>query len=154
MTAEMNQSAPGQGPLTGLRILDMTTVIMGPYATQILADYGADVVKVEAPSGDTTRQIPPMRNPGMGCIFLHLNRNKKSVALDLRDPDAVAAVFEIVADCDVLITNVRPAGLARLGITYEALRERRPDLIWISLVGFGSGGRYGGRPAYDDLIQG
>jgi crotonobetainyl-CoA:carnitine CoA-transferase CaiB-like acyl-CoA transferase len=151
---EMNQSGPGQGPLSGLRICDMTTVIMGPYATQILADYGAEVVKVEAPTGDTTRQIPPMRNPGMGCIFLHLNRNKKSVALDLKDPDAVTALFEVVAECDVLIANVRPAGLARLGITYDALRERNPDLIWISLVGFGSGGRYGGRPAYDDLIQG
>jgi crotonobetainyl-CoA:carnitine CoA-transferase CaiB-like acyl-CoA transferase len=140
-------------PLEGLRILDLTTVVMGPYATQVLADYGADVIKVESPTGDTTRQIPPMRHPDMGCQFLHLNRNKRSLLLDLKDPEAVAALVEVAATCDVFIANVRPAALARLGITYEALTARRPDLIWISLVGFGSNGPYAGQPAYDDLIQ-
>jgi crotonobetainyl-CoA:carnitine CoA-transferase CaiB-like acyl-CoA transferase len=140
-------------PLEGLRILDLTTVVMGPYATQVLADYGADVVKVESPTGDTTRQIPPMRHPDMGCQFLHLNRNKRSLRLDLKDPEAVTALVEVAVTCDVFITNVRPAALARLGVTYETLTARRPDLIWISLVGFGSNGPYAGRPAYDDLIQ-
>lgn len=142
------------GPLQGLRIIDMTNVVMGPYATQILADYGADVVKVESPSGDTTRQIPPMRHADMGCLFLHLNRNKRSVVLDLKDPDGIEALLELAAVSDALVCNVRPAALARLGITYERLAERNPKLIWLSLVGFGSDGPYAGRPAYDDLIQG
>ncbi len=142
------------GALEGLRILDMTNVVMGPYATQILADLGADVVKIESPQGDTTRQIPPMRNPGMGCLFLHLNRNKRSVVLDLKRRECVEALLEIAAQSDVLICNVRPAAMARLGISYEALAQRNPRLIWISLVGFGSDGPYAGRPAYEDLMQG
>lgn len=140
--------------LEGLRILDMTNVVMGPYATQVLADLGADVIKIESPTGDTTRQIPPMRNPNMGCLYLHLNRNKRSVVLDLKLPECVSAFIELASKSDVLICNVRPAALARLGITYEDLAARNPRLIWVSLVGFGSDGPYGGRPAYEDLMQG
>lgn len=140
-------------PLSGLKIVDMTSVIMGPYATQILADYGADVIKVESHSGDTTRQIPPMRNSSMGSTFLHLNRNKRSIALDLRKKEALLAFLRLTDTADVFITNVRPSGLARLGITFEALSKSNSRLIWISLVGFGSSGPYAGRPAYDDLIQ-
>lgn len=140
--------------LEGLRILDMTNVVMGPYATQVLADLGADVIKIESPTGDTTRQIPPMRNPNMGCLYLHLNRNKRSVVLDLKLPECVSAFVELATKSDVLICNVRPAALARLGITYEDLAARNPRLIWVSLVGFGSDGPYGGRPAYEDLMQG
>lgn len=140
--------------LAGLRIVDMTNVVMGPYATQVLADYGADVIKIESPQGDTTRQIPPMRNAGMGCLFMHLNRNKRSVVLDLKQPECVRALLDLAAHSDVLICNVRPAALARLGISYEELTERNPRLIWISLVGFGSDGPYAGRPAYEDLMQG
>jgi crotonobetainyl-CoA:carnitine CoA-transferase CaiB-like acyl-CoA transferase len=142
------------GALEGLRILDMTNVVMGPYATQLLADLGADVIKIESPQGDTTRQIPPMRNAGMGCLFLHLNRNKRSVALDLKQPECVQALLELATQSDVLICNVRPAAMARLGISYEDLAKRNPRLIWISLVGFGSDGPYAGRPAYEDLMQG
>jgi crotonobetainyl-CoA:carnitine CoA-transferase CaiB-like acyl-CoA transferase len=141
-------------PLEGLRIVDLATVVMGPYATQVLADYGADVIKVESPTGDTTRQIPPMRNPDMGCQFLHLNRNKRSIVLDLKNPEAAAALSDIASTADALVCNVRPSAMARLGITYEKLSARNPRLIWISLVGFGSEGPYAGRPAYDDLIQG
>lgn len=140
--------------LEGLRILDMTNVVMGPYATQILADLGADVIKIESPQGDTTRQIPPMRNADMGCLFLHLNRNKRSVVLDLKQPACVDALIELATQSDVLICNVRPAALARLGISYDDLARRNPRLIWISLVGFGSDGPYAGRPAYEDLMQG
>lgn len=153
-TETNNPSALAPAALAGLRILDMTNVVMGPYATQILADYGADVIKIESPQGDTTRQIPPMRNPDMGCLFLHLNRNKRSVVLDLKQPECVSAFVELAVQSDVVICNVRPSALARLGITYEALAERNPRLIWISLVGFGSDGPYGGRPAYEDLMQG
>ena len=142
------------GALEGLRILDMTNVVMGPYATQILADLGADVIKIESPQGDTTRQIPPTRNAGMGCLFLHLNRNKRSVVLDLKQRDCVDALIALATQSDVLICNVRPAALARLGISWEDLSQRNPCLIWISLVGFGSDGPYAGRPAYEDLMQG
>ncbi|WP_298233048.1 CoA transferase [uncultured Azohydromonas sp.] len=158
MSAALENSATTHGlhasALAGLRILDMTNVVMGPYATQILADYGADVVKIESPSGDTTRQIPPMRHADMGCLFLHLNRNKRSVVLDLKVPECVEAFVAMASQSDVLICNVRPAALARLGITYEDLSARNPRLIWISLVGFGSDGPYAGRPAYEDLLQG
>lgn len=140
--------------LEGLRILDMTNVVMGPYATQILADLGADVIKIESPQGDTTRQIPPMRNADMGCLFLHLNRNKRSIVLDLKQRVCVDALIELATQSDVLICNVRPAALERLGISYEDLAARNPRLIWISLVGFGSDGPYAGRPAYEDLMQG
>ncbi|WP_286958376.1 MULTISPECIES: CaiB/BaiF CoA transferase family protein [Arsenicicoccus] len=140
-------------PLDGLRILDLTNVVMGPYATQVLADYGADVIKVETPAGDTTRQIPPMRNPDMGTTFLHLNRNKRSVVLDLREPDGRDAFLTLADSCDAFISNVRPAGLARLGIDYATLSARNARLIWVGLTGFGEDGPYAGRPAYDDLIQ-
>lgn len=145
--------APMKPPLNDLRILDLTNVIMGPYATQVLADLGADVIKVEAPRGDTTRQIPPMRHPAMGTMFLQLNHNKRSVVLDLKQADDVNALVDIAATCDVFLTNVRPAALARLGINRELLAERNPGLIWLSLTGFGEGGEYSGRPAYDDIIQ-
>lgn len=151
-----NTRAPAQGqkPLSGLRIVDLTSVIMGPYATQILADYGADVIKVEAPSGDTTRQIPPMRNPSMGSTFLHLNRNKRSLALDFKTPEGIDALRRLCLTADVLISNIRPQAMRRLGLDYEELAAEHPRLIWLSLVGFGSDGPYAGRPAYDDLIQG
>lgn len=141
-------------PLENLRIVDMTNVVMGPYATQVLADYGADVIKIEPPSGDTTRQIPPMRHADMGCLFLHLNRNKRSVVLDLKSAEGLQALKALIAQADVLISNVRPQALSRLGLSYADLSRNNAGLIWLSLVGFGSDGPYGGSPAYDDLIQG
>ena len=139
--------------LQGIRVVDMTSVVMGPLATQILGDFGADVIKVEAPEGDTTRRVGPMRNPLMGWIYLHLNRNKRSLVLNLKKQAARDALLRLVETSDVFVVSVRPAALERLGISYAALAERNPRLIWVSLVGFGSG-PYAGRPVYEDLIQG
>jgi len=141
-------------PLAGLRIIDMTSVLMGPYATQILGDYGADIIKIEPPAGDSTRGVGPMRTAGMGHIFLHVNRNKRSVVLDLKKPAGLAALMSLVKTADVLISNVRPAAMARLGITYAKLSQSNPRIIVLSLVGYGQKGPYAAKPAYDDLVQG
>lgn len=141
-------------PLAGVRVVDLSSVVMGPTATLALADYGADVIKVEAPSGDTTRQIPPMRNPLMGTNFLHLNRNKRSVVLDLKSEEGKEALFKIVRTADVVISNIRPKAMGRLGLSPEDLSKAAPRLIIVSLVGFGQSGPYAADPAYEDLIQG
>ena len=143
-----------KGALDGVRILDLTTVGFGPYATQLLGDYGADVIKVEPPAGDITRGIGPFRNPGMGHFFLGANRNKRNVVLDLKDARARDALMQVAADSDVVITSVRPAAMARLGLAYEDFVAVRPDIIYVALVGFGQDGPYAARPAYDDVIQG
>ena len=142
-----------QGVLHGVRIVDLTSVVMGPLATQLLGDFGADVIKVESPEGDTTRRVGPMRSPLMGWVYLHLNRNKRSLVLDLKQTAARDALLRLARTSDVLVASVRPAALERLGITYAALSAANPRLIWVSLVGFGSG-PYAGRPVYEDLIQG
>ena len=142
------------GALEGIRILDLTTVLMGPYATQLLADMGADVIKVEPPEGDLVRHIGPMRHPGMGSIFLHVNRNKRSVALDLKHPDGLAALLALARHADVVVCNIRKQAMQRLGITYERLQQENPNIIYVSLCGYGEDGPYAGNPAYDDLIQG
>ena len=142
------------GALSGVRVLDLTAVVMGPYATQMLGDMGADVIKVEAPAGDDMRHIGPMRNPGMGHIYLNLNRNKRSLAIDLKKDAGRAALLRVAAGCDVLVYNIRPQAMQRLGLSYEALSAINRRLIYVGAVGYGSDGPYGGRPAYDDLIQG
>ncbi len=143
-----------KGPLAGVRIIDLTSVMMGPYATMILGDYGADVVKVESPDGDIVRAIPPMKNPGMGAMFLQGNRNKRSIALDLKHPEGRDALLRLADTADVLVHNVRPAAMARLKLGADDLLARNPRLVYASLHGFGESGPYAGRPAYDDLIQG
>jgi len=142
------------GPLAGVRIVDMTTVLMGPYATQILGDMGADVIKVEPPRGDGTRDLGPMRNPGMGPLFMHVNRSKRSVVLDLKKASGHAALLRIVKSADVLIYNVRPQAMERLKLSYAELRKVNPRLVYVGTFGFGQSGPYAARPAYDDLIQG
>ncbi|WP_306155115.1 CaiB/BaiF CoA-transferase family protein [Roseovarius sp. MMSF_3281] len=142
------------GPLDGLRILDLTTVLMGPYATQILGDYGAQVIKVEAPGGDVVRQIGPSRSPDMGPLYLNANRSKRDIALDLKNEKSREAILKLVEDADILVTNIRPRAMARLGLSYEELAAVNPRLIYAALVGYSQAGPYAERPAYDDLIQG
>ncbi len=142
------------GPLGGYRIIDLTTVFLGPFGTQILGDLGADVIKVEEPAGDIVRHVAPYRNPGMGHVFLSGNRNKRSVVLDLKKPAGVAAMRRLLAGADAFLTSVRPAALARLGFDYESCRATNPRLVYVAIVGFGQDGPYAARPAYDDIIQG
>lgn len=141
------------GPLQGIRVIDLTTVAMGPWATQILGDMGADVIKVESPGGDHFRVVPPCRNPGMGAAFLNLNRNKRSVVLDLKDPEDLAVLMRLIADADVFVSNVRPQSMRKLGLDYETLSASHPRLICCGAYGFAEDGPYAGRPAYDDIIQ-
>lgn len=149
----MQTSRSTRSALHGIRVIDLTTVIFGPYATQILADYGAEVIKIEAPEGDSTRYTGPAQEPGMASLFLGVNRNKRSVVLDLKLQESRAALLALTDKADVFIHNIRPEALGRLGLTAELLRSRNPRLIFVSLHGFGEGGSYAGRPAYDDIIQ-
>ncbi len=144
---------PSGGPLAGVRIADLTTVIMGPMATRILGDLGADVIKIEAPEVDFMRDFEPKRSPGMGAMSLNLHRNKRSIVLDLKSEAGHDAMLDIVTSCDVFISNMRPAALGRLGLDYESLSKRKPDLIYCGATGFDSSGPYAGKAAYDDVIQ-
>jgi crotonobetainyl-CoA:carnitine CoA-transferase CaiB-like acyl-CoA transferase len=146
--------ATKSAPLEGIRVVDMTTVMMGPYATLQLAEMGADVIKVEAPEGDSMRSVGPMRSPGMGPLFLHANRGKRSIAVDLKCEDGRDIMKKLVARADVFVSNIRVGALARLGLDYDTLSRLNPKLIYATSNGFGVGGEYEGRPAYDDLIQG
>ncbi|MEO7727291.1 MAG: CoA transferase, partial [Burkholderiales bacterium] len=142
------------GPLAGIKIVDLTTVILGPYATQMLGDLGADIIKVESREGDNMRHSAPMKNPGMGHIFLHLNRNKRSIVLDLKQPAGREAMLKLCASADVLIYNVRPQAMARLKLSYDDVRAVNPKIIYVGAYGFSQNGPYAAKPAYDDLIQG
>jgi crotonobetainyl-CoA:carnitine CoA-transferase CaiB-like acyl-CoA transferase len=141
------------GPLAGVRVLDLTSNFMGPYASLLLADMGADVCKIEAPAGDPTRGVGPCRNAGMSAIFLHLNRNKRSLVLDLKQPEAAQALQQMLASADVLLHSLRPKAMARLGLSYEEVRTVNPRIVYCGAFGFGQNGPYADRPAYDDLIQ-
>ena len=142
------------GPLDGVRIVDISSMLMAPYATQILGDMGADVIKVESPDGDPVRGIGPMRHAGMGAIFLNINRSKRSLVLDLKQPAGLAAAFDLIRSADVVVTNVRPAAMARLGLGYEAVSAVNPRIIYAGLFGYGQSGPYAAKPAFDDVIQG
>jgi crotonobetainyl-CoA:carnitine CoA-transferase CaiB-like acyl-CoA transferase len=154
MTSAQDKTTANTGPLAGIKIVDLTTVVMGPFASQILADLGADVIKVESPDGDTVRNIGPSRSKGMGPMYLALNRNKRSIALDLRKPEALAALKRLIAGADVLLFNIRPSSMGRLGLGYDDVAAINPRIIYCGAYGFGEGGRYAGKPALDDLIQG
>jgi crotonobetainyl-CoA:carnitine CoA-transferase CaiB-like acyl-CoA transferase len=142
------------GPLQGIRIVDLTTVIMGPYATQILADYGAEVIKVEPPEGDIMRGAAPMNGPSMGHLHLQMNRNKRGIVLDVKKDGGRRALLRLCEKADVFVHNVRSAAMQRLRLSYEDVRAANPRIVYASLLGYGSQGPYAGRPAYDDLIQG
>jgi crotonobetainyl-CoA:carnitine CoA-transferase CaiB-like acyl-CoA transferase len=142
------------GPLQGVRVLDLTTVVMGPFATQILGDFGAEVIKVEPPEGDVIRNAWPFRNPGMGTIFLNTNRNKRSIVLDLKKEEARAVCLELAAKADVLIYNIRPQAMARLKLSYEEVKAVNPRIIYVGCFGFSQRGPYAAKAAYDDMIQG
>ncbi|MCY1210945.1 Acetyl-CoA:oxalate CoA-transferase [compost metagenome] len=141
-------------PLKGVRILDLTSVIMGPYATQMLAEYGADVIKLEPPEGDIMRGMGPHREAGMGPVFLNLNRGKRSLCLDLKSPQAPDVIRKAIASSDVFITNMRRKALEKLSLDWDTLHACNSKLIYVFLSGFGEHGPDAGRPAYDDLIQG
>jgi crotonobetainyl-CoA:carnitine CoA-transferase CaiB-like acyl-CoA transferase len=149
----MTSSTPLTGPLEGYRILDLSTVLFGPYASQMLGDLGADVIKIERLEGDGWRSAGQFRHRGMSGQFMAVNRNKRSLALDLKHPDGKAVLQRLVRTADVLVSNIRPAGLARLGFSYEDCRALKPDLIYASATGFGQDGPWRARPAYDEIIQ-
>lgn len=138
--------------LEGLRVLDFTRVLAGPFATALLADLGAEIIKVEPPHGDDYRSIGPIRN-GESALFTVMNRNKKSLVLDLKQPAAVALARELADKCDVVVENFRPSVADRLGIGYAALSAVNPRLVYVSVSGFGQTGPYAHRPAYDIILQ-
>jgi crotonobetainyl-CoA:carnitine CoA-transferase CaiB-like acyl-CoA transferase len=142
------------GPLDGIRVIDVTTVLLGPYGTQILGDMGADVIKVEAPpTGDIARNMGTVRRPGMGGIYLNANRNKRSLALDLKRDDAKDVLRRLVGTADVFVHNMRPEAIERLGFGYAAVSALKPDIVYVGAYGFGQAGPYRAKPAYDDAIQ-
>lgn len=142
------------GPLAGIRVIDLTTVVLGPFATQMLGDMGADVIKVESPDGDNCRWIGPSRTKGMGSYFAMLNRNKRSVVLDLKRPAAKAALLRLVDGADVFVHNMRIGAAERLGLGYAALSARNKRLVYACASGFRKGSSKQEHPAFDDLIQG
>jgi crotonobetainyl-CoA:carnitine CoA-transferase CaiB-like acyl-CoA transferase len=142
------------GPLAGIRVVDLTTAVLGPVATQILGDMGADVIKIEPPGGDPIRPLGPSRHPGMGAYFLNVNRNKQSVVLDLKRSQARAALGKLIATADVFVHNMRLGAAARLGLDYRAIAERHPLIVYAAATGFRKDGAYRDRPSFDDVIQG
>jgi crotonobetainyl-CoA:carnitine CoA-transferase CaiB-like acyl-CoA transferase len=141
------------GPLAGVRVIELTSVVLGPWACQILADMGADVIKVEPPNGDSNRQLGAARHPGMAALYLTCNRNKRSVVLDVKQPAGREAVLDLVRTADVFIHNNRPQVMTKLGLDYPALQPVNPMLIYCGSYGYGRSGPYGSKGALDDSIQ-
>ena len=141
------------GTLEGIRVVELTTVILGPWASQMLGDMGADVIKIETPGGDTTRHLGPHRNEGMASLFLATNRNKRSIVLDLTQETGREALFKVIATADVFLHNMRPKVARKLGLEYEKFEEAYPDLVYCATYGFRRDGPLADKPAYDDIIQ-
>lgn len=141
------------GPLTAVRILDLTSVVLGPVATQILGDYGAEIIKVETLEGDLLRANGVLLHPAMGSIFLAINRNKRSIAIDLRSPEGREVLERLIPTVDVFVHNMRVAAIERLGIGYKAVAALNPGIVYCAATGFGQDGPDGDRPAFDDIIQ-
>jgi crotonobetainyl-CoA:carnitine CoA-transferase CaiB-like acyl-CoA transferase len=151
--ADRTEGGASPGALEGVRVVDMSTVVMGPFATQILGDLGADVIKVEPPGGEPTRHVFPQRHPGMSALSMNVNRNKRSLAVDLKNPKGVEILFELLDTADLLVTNLRSGALDRLGLGYERLAERFPRLIYCHAQGFRSDSALANRAAYDEIVQ-
>jgi len=151
----MTEPATGTptGPLKGYRILDLTTVLFGPFGTQTLGDWGAEIIKIETLAGDTWRNSGQFRNRGMSGQFMAANRNKRSLALDLKHPDGKAVLRRLMPTADALVSNIRPAGLARLGFSYDICKELNPRIVYAVATGFGQNGPWAARPAFDEIIQ-
>jgi crotonobetainyl-CoA:carnitine CoA-transferase CaiB-like acyl-CoA transferase len=141
------------GPLAGVTILDCTSVVLGPWAAQQLGDFGADIIKIEMPQGDTTRQLGPKRNEGMAAFYLGCNRNKRSIVLDLKTDEGRAALFKMAETADVIMHNYRPEPAKRLGVSYEVFQKINPKIIYLATYGYRADGPLGARAAYDDIIQ-
>ena len=154
MNTKQPDTARSGGPLAGIRVIDLTTVVLGPFGTQTLGDMGADVIKIEIPGGDTTREIGPSRTRGMGSYFANLNRNKRSVVLDLKHKPAMDALWRMIEGADVFVHNMRLGAADRLGLGYAAMAARNPKIIHACATGFRKGSTAQESPAYDDLIQG
>lgn len=144
---------PCRPPLSGYRVLDLTTFLSGPFCTQVLADLGADVVKVEPPDGDSSRAIPPHFVGNDSAYYLGINRNKRSIVIDMKDPAGLQRVKDLIAKADVVVENYRPGVAARIGLLIDELRAANPQLIWASISGFGQTGPMADQPAYDMIVQ-
>jgi crotonobetainyl-CoA:carnitine CoA-transferase CaiB-like acyl-CoA transferase len=142
------------GPLAGIRILDLTSVVAGPLATQMLGDMGADVIKIESPEGDAPRHTGPSRSPNMAALFMGLNRSKRSLVLDLKIDAAKQALWRLIDSADVFVHSMRPQAIGKLGFDHKTVCARNPRLVYAALHGYRDGGPYSGQPAYDDVIQG
>jgi crotonobetainyl-CoA:carnitine CoA-transferase CaiB-like acyl-CoA transferase len=149
----MTDEAGSKGPLAGVRVVDLTSVVFGPYATQIMADMGADVIKVEPPAGDNTRWISAGPVPGMGGVYVNVNRGKKSVMLDLTKPEGKEALRRLVAKADVFIHSMRGSAIGKLGFDYETVKAIKPGIVYTNCYGYSRRGPEGDKPAYDDTIQ-
>jgi crotonobetainyl-CoA:carnitine CoA-transferase CaiB-like acyl-CoA transferase len=142
------------GPLAGIRVLDLTSVVAGPLATQMLGDMGADVIKIESPEGDAPRHTGPSRSPNMAALFMGLNRSKRSLVLDLKNDAAKDALWRLIANADVFVHSMRPQAIAKLGFSHKTVCAKNPGVVYAALHGYRDGGPYSGQPAYDDVIQG
>lgn len=149
----MDMNTGAQGALHGIRVLDLTTMILGPMTAQYLGDMGAEVIKLEPPEGDLTRYIGPERSPGMGAFYLNSNRNKRSIVLDIKQPQGKALLSRMIEQSDVVLHSIRSASAEKLGLSYAALAERNPKIILCHVKGYSDHGTDAGRPAYDDVVQ-
>ncbi|TDI58251.1 MAG: CoA transferase [Alphaproteobacteria bacterium] len=147
----MTETKPG--PLDGIKILDLSTVLLGPYAGQIMGDLGADVIRVESPQSDITRWSGDASQPGFGFLFMNANRNKRSLCLNLKKDGAKEILTRMIKEADVFLHNIRLDAIERLGFGYEDVKAIKEDIVYVHAVGYGSDGPYAGQPAYDDLIQ-
>lgn len=149
----MKDAQVSKGPLAGVRVLDLTAIVLGPLATQILGDYGADVIKVEGLTGDPMRANGAARHPGMSSIYLAINRNKKSIAVDLKTTEGKELMFKLLHSVDVVVHNMRPAAMKRLGLDYDSVRDINPRLVYCAATGYGEDGPFAGKPVFDDIVQ-